>query len=157
MATLEVPIERVPTDISLELFDLESGVRRNLREQSTYKFFNSREHRFMIIAGSTSYVDEVIGGLTPSTSSLGLAFPNPFNTEVLINYRLSRASSVRIELYNIAGQHVKTVFDGVATAGYYKVRWNGTNSADMPVASGTYFVRMRTEVSAEVLKILLLR
>jgi hypothetical protein len=157
MATLELPIERVPTDISLELFDLESGIRQNMREQSTYRFFNSREHRFMILAGSTSYVDEVIGGLTPSISSLGLAFPNPFNAEVLINYRLSGKGSVRIELYNIAGQHVKTVFDGAATAGYYKVKWNGTNSADMPVASGTYFVRMRTEVSAEVLKILLLR
>ena len=156
-ATLEVQSERVPLDMNLELVDLESGVRQNMREKSRYTYRNSRVHRFLLIAGSTSYVDEILAGLMPSHSDLRNGFPNPFNAEISINYGLSVPGSVKLEIFNIAGQHVKTLIDESVAAGYYKTVWNGTNTTGNTVGSGTYFVRMRTAASSKVLKILLLR
>ena len=48
-----------------------------------------------------------------------------------------------IDVYNILGKKVRTVFDGMAEAGRNTVVWDGTNANGEPVASGIYFYRMQ--------------
>jgi flagellar hook assembly protein FlgD len=51
---------------------------------------------------------------------------------------------VRVEVYNIAGQRVKTLADGKLGAGYHQVTWKGANDNGLKVAAGVYLVRMVT-------------
>ena len=69
-------------------------------------------------------------------------FPNPFNPETQIEYRLPVTSEVRISVYNIRGQEVARLVDGQQAPGVYRVRWRGTDRQGVPVASGIYFYRM---------------
>jgi flagellar hook assembly protein FlgD len=50
---------------------------------------------------------------------------------------------VEIGVYNVRGQVVKTLVDGIRDAGRHETAWNGQDEAGRGVASGTYFYRMR--------------
>ncbi len=83
-----------------------------------------------------------------SSSDLPAAFalrqnaPNPFNPVTTIRYELPVDSDVRIDVYNVAGRHVRTVVDGRVPAGYNESVWDGRDDAGNRVASGVYLYRM---------------
>ena len=86
--------------------------------------------------------------VTPTESVLLPNYPNPFNPETWIPYRLSQNSEVSIEIYGLSGQRMRTLTLGKKAAGNYVSRnraayWNGTNDAGEPVASGVYFYAIR--------------
>ncbi|PKK84736.1 MAG: hypothetical protein CVT49_00865 [candidate division Zixibacteria bacterium HGW-Zixibacteria-1] len=81
--------------------------------------------------------------LLPNDFSLGQNYPNPFNPVTNISFSVPQAMKASIEVYNILGEMVKTVFDGMAEAGRNEVVWDGTSSSGEPVASGIYFYRMK--------------
>lgn len=64
-------------------------------------------------------------------------FPNPFNAETMIPLELPERSEIKIELYNIQGQRVETVYRGIQNAGWPKIRYNAS-----ALASGIYFLRI---------------
>ena len=77
-------------------------------------------------------------------------YPNPFNPETWIPYQLAAASSVRIHIYNLMGQRVRTLDLGQQSAGAYLSRnraayWDGRNALGERVATGVYFYRLETE------------
>jgi hypothetical protein len=78
----------------------------------------------------------------PAVFALSQNFPNPFNPATTINYDLPEASNVRVTIYNILGQAVKTLVDESRLAGYYSVQWNGTGDDNRSVASGMYLYRI---------------
>ena len=70
-------------------------------------------------------------------------FPNPFNPETWIPFRLADESSVTIQIYNLKGQLVCRLSLGIMPAGDYAsqaqaVYWNGRNQTGEPVSSGVY-------------------
>ncbi|UCB51624.1 MAG: fibronectin type III domain-containing protein, partial [Candidatus Zixiibacteriota bacterium] len=69
-------------------------------------------------------------------------YPNPFNSETIIEYALAAESRVRITVYNILGQRVKTLLDRVQPAGRHNLTWNGENERGDAVSSGIYFYRI---------------
>jgi len=73
--------------------------------------------------------------------SLEQNFPNPFNPSTTITYSLSVASSVSLKIYNVTGQEVADLFEGIAAPGLYTQVWNGMDKAGLQVASGIYFYR----------------
>ncbi|MFC1718177.1 T9SS type A sorting domain-containing protein [Candidatus Poribacteria bacterium] len=84
----------------------------------------------------------------PTESALLPNYPNPFNPETWIPYRLSQESAVNIEIYSISGQLVRTLTIGKKAAGNYVSRhqaahWDGANDVGEPVASGIYFYVIR--------------
>ena len=100
----------------------------------------------------TSMGDKVeIGAVTaktednviPTEFSLGQNYPNPFNPVTNISFSVPQSMTATIEVYNILGKKVRTVFDGMAEAGRNTVIWDGTNANGEPVASGIYFYRMQ--------------
>ncbi len=69
-------------------------------------------------------------------------YPNPFNPETVVPFRLGSRSEVSLAVYNALGQRVTTLFRGTLAAGRHEVRWNGTDRWGQPVPSGVYFARL---------------
>ena len=90
----------------------------------------------------TVTVTNLIEPLIPSEFSLSQNYPNPFNMSTSIEYGLPEQCHVLITVYNILGQRVSTLIDGIEPAGLHQVEWNGTNSYGNTVASGVYIYRI---------------
>ena len=77
-------------------------------------------------------------------------YPNPFNPETWIPFQLSVASPVVIQIYNQAGQLVRTLDLGYRRAGTYLTQsqaayWDGKNEMGERVTSGVYFYQLFTD------------
>ncbi|RJP80230.1 MAG: T9SS C-terminal target domain-containing protein [Candidatus Zixiibacteriota bacterium] len=77
------------------------------------------------------------GPALPQSFALHQNFPNPFNPVTTIQYDLPELSQVKITIYNMLGQKVVTLADGLQTAGYKKVMWD-SQRAGVVLASGIY-------------------
>ena len=73
---------------------------------------------------------------------LGPNYPNPFNPSTLIPYELASSGYVRLEVFNLLGQRVATLVDGVQPAGAHRARWDGTDAAGQAAAAGVYVYRL---------------
>ncbi len=70
-------------------------------------------------------------------------YPNPFQDQTTITYEVERAGPVTVTVYDLLGRRVRTLIDETQPAGAYQVGWDGRDAAGQPVASGTYFYRLR--------------
>jgi hypothetical protein len=93
----------------------------------------------------------------PSKFRLHQNYPNPFNANTEINFDLANKSDIILEIYNIAGQKIKTLVDGTLGIGNHKVIWNGTTERGEKTASGVYFYRLRANDRTETRKMVLLK
>jgi hypothetical protein len=91
----------------------------------------------------------------PQTVTLNPSYPNPFNLETRIEYALPEPGQVRLAIYNIVGQQVRTLADEIQPAGFRSVLWNGRDDFGREVGSGTYFIRLMVGRQSFVRKILL--
>ncbi len=78
----------------------------------------------------------------PLSWELHNAYPNPFNPSTTLSFTAPRTSEVTLAIYDVLGRKVATLMDGVVQAGRQQVIWQGHSDQGMPVASGTYFVRL---------------
>ena len=83
--------------------------------------------------------------------------PNPFNPVTEISFTIPESGHVRLRVYNVAGQLVRTLVDGRLTADRYDVKWDGTNNGGRKVASGVYFYRIEAGKYNRTRKMVLLR
>ena len=67
-------------------------------------------------------------------------YPNPFNASTTIAYHLPRRSHVRLAVYNILGQQIETIVNGVQRAGAHTVIWDTSH-----LASGIYFYKLQAD------------
>ena len=88
----------------------------------------------------------------PTDFALEQNYPNPFNPSTVIAYSLPKAGSVKLEVFNILGQQVATLFEGHRDAGTYTAQFDG---AKQP--SGIYFYRLRHDGGVETRKMMLLK
>jgi len=84
-------------------------------------------------------------------------YPNPFNFETNICFFLSQKSDVKIEIYNIKGQMIKTLMNGNKTAGNHTLIWDGKDDYGKPLSSGIYFCRFSSNRLIQTSKIVLLK
>ena len=83
------------------------------------------------------------GAPLPEAVELGQNYPNPFNPETTITYRLAVSAEVQLDVFDISGQRVATLFRGYRPEGTYQTRWRGTNAGGAELASGVYFYQLR--------------
>ena len=93
----------------------------------------------------------------PTTTSLDPNFPNPFNASTQIAYRLATPGPVRLELYNVLGQPVRTLVNQFQPAGFYQVRWDARDQRGAPLAAGVYLTRLRHPDGAQTRRLLYLK
>ena len=93
----------------------------------------------------------------PDAFNLQQNFPNPFNPITTIRYELPKPVHVRINIYNILGQKVRTLVDEEMRAGYHSILWNTETDAGIKVASGVYYFRMVAGNFSKVKKMVVLK
>lgn len=93
----------------------------------------------------------------PAEFSLSEAYPNPFNPETKINFDIANSSHVKIIVYNILGQKVKTLVSQELNAGRYSSTWNGRDDFGKQVTSGIYLFSIETESFKAIRKVMLLK
>jgi len=86
----------------------------------------------------------IIGGPTelPVEFSLSQNFPNPFNPTTTISFSLPEAGHVKLAVYNLLGQEVRSLMVGDLNPGTYKAIWNSRDNLGRKVSTGMYFYRL---------------
>ena len=100
--------------------------------------------------------------MLPLQSRLLQNFPNPFNPGTQIPFVIGKDENVKIYIYNLAGQKVRSVHLGFLIRGEYLTKgkayyWDGKNDAGRNVASGFYLYELRTDSFNKVRRMLLLK
>jgi hypothetical protein len=80
--------------------------------------------------------------LIPEEFALFQNYPNPFNPFTSIRYTLPVESEVRLDIFNLLGQHILTLVNGDQKAGFYQVIWDTSDAQGQPVRSGIYVYRL---------------
>ena len=93
----------------------------------------------------------------PAQTALLANYPNPFNSGTQIAYRLAEPGLVRLTIYNILGQPVRTLVDQVQAAGAYQVAWDARDQQGATVASGVYLTSLRYPSGKQTRRLLLLK
>ena len=84
-------------------------------------------------------------------------YPNPFNPETKIVFDLPESGRVKLEIYNIKGQKVKTLLDCYMSSGRSELLWNSKDDNNKSVASGVYFYKLITPSKSITNRMLLLK
>ena len=90
------------------------------------------------------FLEQLLAALTPKETALLPNYPNPFNPETWMPYRLSEDADVTLTIYDTTGVVVRRLDIGHQLAGHYADRgraayWDGRNARGESVASGVYF------------------
>jgi parallel beta-helix repeat protein len=94
----------------------------------------------------------------PTTFGLSQNYPNPFNPSTTVSYQVpDDGQHVKIAVYSLTGQLVRTLVDADQRAGEYNVVWNGRNDFGQQVSTGIYFFRMMANNFVSVKKMLLVK
>ena len=93
-------------------------------------------------AGTPKLEVELTGGALPHQFSLGDNYPNPFNPTTTVEFKLPIGIDVTLNVYNLLGEKVATIFNSYAQPGNYKATWNGLDNNGNQVPSGTYLFEL---------------
>jgi hypothetical protein len=137
------------------------------------KYFIKRGINFSRPVNVTMYpyggfvIKTLLGGENPDTNEyvtsvnkvemkknfdLGQNYPNPFNPTTMIRYQLPVSSLVSLRVYNLLGQEVATLFEGIGPPGTYEATFDGSK-----LAGGVYLYRLTTGDFMETKKLILVR
>ena len=110
------------------------------------------------VAVSTSAVGIDGNETIPDEFALNQNYPNPFNPSTQISFDVPQGGEhIMLNIYNILGQNVSTLANGVMNPGTYIMEWNATDEVGNPVASGIYFYELRSSSFTARKKMLLIR
>jgi len=107
-----------------------------------------------IVMSTVSDSDEVAVAL--ATGLVG-NYPNPFNPSTVVVFSLAKQGFVEIDVFNIKGERVKRLVNGLYGVGKHRVVWDGADDMGRGVGSGVYFYRLRAGGVVDVRKMLLVK
>ncbi|MDW7679975.1 MAG: T9SS type A sorting domain-containing protein, partial [bacterium] len=84
-------------------------------------------------------------------------FPNPFNSETTIRYRLVENGKVELLIYNLEGKEVIKLFTKNQQIGEHQIIWNGKDQNGKEVSNGIYFYILKSGSFTETKKMTLIR
>jgi len=120
-----------------------NGEAINLKENAT---FDTDATEMTIVVGDISKF------MVPTQFALGSAYPNPFNPSTKLSLDITQTGYVNMEVYNLKGQVVETLINGVMNAGYHTITWNASQ-----LSSGMYFVKVIAGENVATQKVMLLK
>ena len=89
-------------------------------------------------------------GLSPNS-------PNPFNSATVITYHLAGPGPVKLMIYNVLGQPVRTLVDASQAAGAYQVRWDARDEGGVLLSTGVYIARLSFPGGVQTQRLLYLK
>ena len=133
-------------------------------------FFNKLDFSDLInnVNVAEAYYNQYIRGLTDITGEqddnelpkrfyLSNNYPNPFNVSTTIKYSVPQKNHISLSIYNLLGQHVRTLMDEIKPPGVYSIKWNGKDENGIAVATGFYFYQLKAGNYIETKGMLLLK
>ena len=105
-------------------------------------------------AGNSLITDDVF---LPKEHTLHQNYPNPFNPSTVISFSLSKEEFVSIDIYDINGTHMISLFNGKKNIGTHHLNWNGRDKSGALITTGQYFYQLRTSSSSAVMKMLFIK
>jgi len=102
-------------------------------------------------------VDDISQSIVPTEYKLFQNYPNPFNPDTEIRYQLPEATHVKLEIYNLLGQKIRTLIDGQKPTGSHTIRWDGRDETGAAVSSGVYLYLLTAGRFCETRKMVVLR
>ncbi len=118
-------------------------------------------------SASTMYADIVVtlsagtddpdNPTLPNSPQLGQNYPNPFNPSTTIRFAIPVEGPVRLDVYNVTGQKVRTLVDGTLPWGETEVVWNARDDGGHAVAAGVYLYRLTVDDQVQSRKMVLLK
>ena len=107
-------------------------------------------------------LERLLASLIPEETELLANYPNPFNPETWIPYRLAEGAFVTLTIYDLSGQVVRTLDVGRQNASAYENRskaiyWDGRNELGQRAASGVYFYHLSAGDYSATRKMLILK
>ena len=102
--------------------------------------------------GTFEYSDIVEVEVVPQQFELSQNYPNPFNPSTSIRFSLPVQTQLKINIYNMLGELVKTLSDGMYEAGYYNITIDASD-----LSSGTYIYRLESDSFVETKKMLMIK
>jgi photosystem II stability/assembly factor-like uncharacterized protein len=136
----------LPAGIELKLIDVTHRVFLDLNSgDNSYTFANEELNRFKLIMGNAGFVEtktEELQKELPERFSLNQNYPNPFNPDTYIPFDLRQGANVKLKVFNILGQEIRTLKDGFMQTGSYAIPWDGKDQRGFSVASGIYIYRL---------------
>lgn len=118
------------------------GKKSNKQYWNTFKANNHKTGYFIFKQISTFNEETEI---IPTANDLLQNYPNPFNPTTTIEYTISSSGKVALSVYNILGQHIRTLIQDYQTVGTHKTIWDGTDDSGKRVVSGVYFYKLTFE------------
>lgn len=96
--------------------------------------------------------------LSPEPIDFGLAnYPNPFNPTTTISFIAPEAGITKLSVFNIKGQRVNMLYDGLLSKGHHSIVWSGLEERGTAVSSGVYFVRVEMNGISQTHKMILMK
>ena len=110
-----------------------------------------------LIVDVTAITTSLDGMGIPDVFALHNNYPNPFNPVTNITYDIPEVAEVRLDIYNVAGQKVRTLTQGHHEPGRYRIQWNATNDFGQQLSSGMYIYRIVAGDFVSVKKLILMK
>jgi hypothetical protein len=113
----------------------------------------SRQNSFIFLTptGVTS------PAITVTDFHLEQNYPNPFNPSTTVKYELPKPVEVHLKIYDLMGQHVRTLVQQDQPAGRYTILWDGRNEKGEVLASGVYLYQLRAGSFVQTRRMALVR
>ncbi|MCB9211854.1 MAG: gliding motility-associated C-terminal domain-containing protein, partial [Ignavibacteriales bacterium] len=81
----------------------------------------------------------------------------PFNSSTNINFILEKKTEVKLDIYNVNGEKIKTIINNYKQPGNYSIIWDGKNNKGEMVSSGIYYYRLIQINNSKTKKMILLQ
>jgi photosystem II stability/assembly factor-like uncharacterized protein len=140
-------IGSLPSDFKIYILDTKKERVNDVTQSLSYSLtLDKKEYNrnLRVIVGTEQFVEAHTNGipLVPLEFSLYQNYPNPFNPATSIRYSISHSAHVKLEIFNMLGQKVKTLVQEFQQIGMYLVEWDGTDESMKTVATGVYYYRL---------------
>jgi len=134
-----------------------------LETWQTHKWFNLKKGQLINKDEITGKLETTTKSLVSKTMILSQNYPNPFNKITTIIYKIPQFTStpnkvsVKLTIYDILGNTIRTLVNKKQEHGTYRVYWDGTDQQGNEIASGIYFYELLSGNQRQVKKLLYIR
>lgn len=93
----------------------------------------------------------------PESFQLGQNFPNPFNPDTTIPFRVERPGNAQLRIFDIGGKLIKTLLNEKMDIGDYRIVWDGTDENSILQPSGVYFYKLTIDEFSDIKRMALVK